>query len=119
MTVKIWKSSVIAGHLTRTTQNDGSEDEEDIRLEGNAFAERGEAPLSGMMDEEHRGFEDDFDEEEGGGLALDENRRRKLEEKIEVGIAGLMFGGVSSVLIRLSLPVRKPVMTFQGKNGFK
>jgi len=94
MTVKIWKSSVIAGHLTRTTQNDGSEDEEDIRLEGNAFAERGEAPLSGMMDEEHRGFEDDFDEEEGGGLALDENRRRKLEEKIE------------------------PVMTFQGKNGF-
>jgi hypothetical protein len=88
MTVKIWKSSVIAGHLSRNTQNDGTDDEDDERLEGNAFAEKGEKGLSGMLDDEQRDLDDGYEEEEGGGMAIDDAKRRKMGEKIEVRTFG-------------------------------
>lgn len=86
-TVKIWQSRLIAGHLSRTTQN-GAEDEDGAleEMERNPFARAGEA-AGRLEDEEQRGLEDvDLEEEEeGGGLNMDQGERSRVGEKIEVG----------------------------------
>jgi WD repeat and SOF domain-containing protein 1 len=97
MTIKMWKvSSALTGHLSRTAI-DMEEGEELDEFGRNAFADvGGKGRLDGMMDEDQARLDLDLDEEEGGfmeaeggGLNLDEEKRQKAAERIEVSSCGL------------------------------
>ena len=96
MTIKLWKvSHALTGHLSRTAI-DMEEGEAVDEYGRNAFADvGGKGRLDGMLDEDQARLGLDVDEEdggfmeaEGGGLNLDEEKRQKAAERIEVGSSG-------------------------------
>jgi hypothetical protein len=104
MTIKLWKTSHIAGHLSHTVEDDASDDGIG-GFEGNAYKNEDEDELGkGMLDDDQARFDDaeidmdaeDFMEEEGGGLNIvDQAKRDAAAAKME------------------------PLMTYTGKFGFK
>lgn len=106
MTIKLWKTSQIAGHLSHVVEDDGENAEDGVGgFEGNAFKAKDETQLgSGMLDDDHARLDgggldlddDGFLEEEGGGLNIvDQAKRDAAAAKME------------------------PLMTWNGKFGFK
>jgi len=104
MTVKLWKTSSVANHLSRVVENEDDVDDDGIGgFEGNAYKAAGDQELgSGMLDDDQARLgeidmdEDGFLEEEGGGLNIvDQAKRDAAAAKME------------------------PLMVYQGKFGFK
>lgn len=96
MTIKLWKvSHALTGHLSRTAI-DMEEGEALDEYGRNAFADvGGNGRLDRMLDEDQARLDLDLDEEEGGfmeaeggGLNLDEEKRQKAAERLEVGSFG-------------------------------